>query len=813
MNTYKFSVSKGLSTNLQSVECDWDKLQRVLTKHVVGNKGEKAFIGGVFDGQGRKLENLIARTFITLDIDYPEMSLDKIEELLIWNVDCRVIAYSTHRSTREAPRIRLIVPLDREVSADEYRVVSRRFADQLGLPVDEASFKPTQLMYYPTCDSLDEAWSYVGIGDEDYPVGEFDVVVTSERGGESDDLKSLESALAAQPLDITDEQVDRALDVYKAELLDYTAWVQVGIALYHQYQGSESGLNRYLHWSSLDSRHDESGNPYFDPRTIRSKWKGFGSNRDSRITFATVLMKASELATTATIGDQTLLEDLLHEASDIETLEDYQTFKTKLLDIDLLTLTVEGRKMIANELANSFGKSKGLTKTDIRQSITPSKGQLVDSAKRSKPEWVKDWCYVETMESFYNTDLGYFIGPNAFNAKFGREPDVVAFEKPPAHVALNEYRIQLAVESMFWPGAERFFMLDGRQIVNTYQLRGTPPFEGEVIDKDGAAVIDLFLAHLNDLIADPTERTIILDWMSYVCRYPGRRVNWAVVLQGDYGNGKTYLGYVFQLVLGKLATIVNGHMFANRFSSWAHGAIVAIVEEIVIKNVDKYETLNMMKPLITNNTIQIEEKGKDSRNVPNFTSYFLLTNHKDAIPVDEGDRRYFVVYSRPFTELAADRIDKFDRLYSESERRADALAWFLLNREISKDFDPRGRAPGTEAKRIMIASSKSDDYLIFQDLLDKYHCEVVCEDMVDITYLKEQVASQAMGTGLRMPNDKRLSSILLNDMGFSYVNGNSNRIKVGGNVHRVYVLGLDRVEAGERLKKFHADVEFSEVTD
>lgn len=806
MTTYKFSVGKGLQAIPKTVESDWEKLKSVMTNHKVGSKGDKYFIGGVFNGAGRKVEHLIEKTFLTLDVDHPNCDIAGVEWALEFNLDFAFIAYSTHRSTPVEPRIRIIAPLSRAISEQHYRVLSLNVADVLGLPVDPASFKPTQLMYYPSCEDINNAWSLCVDGnpiDVDQFLGET-VIEFESNTGNGNGSRDLEIAIAAQPLDITDEAVDRALDIYKAYDLDYHAWVEVGIALYHQYQGSDVGLNKYLHWSSLDHRLDAQGESYYKPSDIRAKWKGFSSNRSTRTTFATVLMHANRIAGVQKIGDKLLIEDLAFEASQIETLSDYTVFVEKMLRYDLLTVTKDGRAIVASELASSFGKAKGLTKTEIKRAITPDKTSVVDHSMKDHPEWVKDWCYVEMRDLFYNMRLNYFVKPSAFNAANGRHPDVVAFEKPAALIALNDYQVPVVATSMFWPSVSELFELDGMQVVNTYKERGVVPYDGDNIDMDGQSVINVFLSHLEDLVEDPRERVIILDWMSYVIRNPGKRVNWAIVLQGDYGNGKSYLGFVFQLVLGGLASIVNGHMFAKQFSSWAHGSLVAIVEEIVIKSKDKYETLNMMKPLITNDTIQIEEKGIDAKNVPNFTSYFLLTNHKDAIPIDDGDRRYCVIYSRPWSELSDDKVNKFDRLYAESKRRADALSWFLRTRPISTDFNPKGRAPGTVAKKIMVASSRSEHYLIVQDMLDRFECEVINNQFVDVTHLKSLVNQSDAEKWI---GDRNVSRILMHDFGYEFIKEHVNRVKVWSKYHYVYIKNADRDEVIKTLKEFHSPVD------
>ena len=67
--------------------------------------------------------------------------------------DCRYAAclYTTHGHTPEAPRVRIVVPLIRDVTPEEYTAIARYFADEWGIDqFDECSYRPHQLMYWPT---------------------------------------------------------------------------------------------------------------------------------------------------------------------------------------------------------------------------------------------------------------------------------------------------------------------------------------------------------------------------------------------------------------------------------------------------------------------------------------------------------------------------------------------------------------------------------------------------------------------------------------------------------------------------------------
>ena len=109
------------------------------------------FVGGVLAGGRRKSGAVLSRGLITLDADFATSTLWDDFTLLY---TCAACVYSTHKHTPEAPRIRLVIPLDRPVMPDEYQAIARRVAEQVGIDVfDDTTFEPERLMYWPSCPS------------------------------------------------------------------------------------------------------------------------------------------------------------------------------------------------------------------------------------------------------------------------------------------------------------------------------------------------------------------------------------------------------------------------------------------------------------------------------------------------------------------------------------------------------------------------------------------------------------------------------------------------------------------------------------
>lgn len=105
------------------------------------------FVGGNLKHGRRKVENVIGRTLITLDADYA--GLDFVEHMQSVYPGTEYIIYSTHSHTPDAPRLRVVMPLNREISSEEYQAISRRIADNIGLNrFDDTTYQPHRLMYW-----------------------------------------------------------------------------------------------------------------------------------------------------------------------------------------------------------------------------------------------------------------------------------------------------------------------------------------------------------------------------------------------------------------------------------------------------------------------------------------------------------------------------------------------------------------------------------------------------------------------------------------------------------------------------------------
>ena len=111
-------------------------------------KDHGGFVGGVLKGGRRKADMVTSRSMIALDGDRIDRAFLENYETNVPYTSC---LYTTHSSTEEKPRVRIIFPLTRDVTPDEFAAVSRYVAQSLGMDYfDECSYQPNQLMYWPS---------------------------------------------------------------------------------------------------------------------------------------------------------------------------------------------------------------------------------------------------------------------------------------------------------------------------------------------------------------------------------------------------------------------------------------------------------------------------------------------------------------------------------------------------------------------------------------------------------------------------------------------------------------------------------------
>lgn len=344
--------------------------------------------------------------------------------------------------------------------------------------------------------------------------------------------------------------------------------------------------------------------------------------------------------------------------------------------------------------------------------ILPAPGATVATAEQIRADgtmsvneqiaFFKGCVYVEDMHGVLMPD-GRILKPHVFDAVMGGykfqmqydngRPSLSAFE---CFTASRMYRFPKAKGTCFLPRlAPGYVTLDGN--VNTW----VPP----VID-EAPGDITPFLRHLALLLPNETDRRIMLAYMKACAQKPGFKFQWAPVVQGVPGNGKSLFIRVLVQACGlRYSHLPKASQLTEKYNSWIAGNVFIGVEEIKIGD-KKREILDDLKDAITNDRLEIRRMASEKKMADNVTNWFFCTNYKDAVPIDRNERRYAPFYTAQQTvdDLRAAGLtnEYFQQIYDwlKDGGGYQAVTWFLRNTPIDPEYDPSGmcqRAPATSS--------------------------------------------------------------------------------------------------------------------
>lgn len=106
------------------------------------------FVGGYLDKGLRRKSSVMYKQLVSLDIDFSHNDFWWDFTMLY---GCAAVIHSTHKSSFDKPRHRLLIPLSREVTIEEYQAIARRIAGDLNIELfDQSTFEPERLMFWPS---------------------------------------------------------------------------------------------------------------------------------------------------------------------------------------------------------------------------------------------------------------------------------------------------------------------------------------------------------------------------------------------------------------------------------------------------------------------------------------------------------------------------------------------------------------------------------------------------------------------------------------------------------------------------------------
>lgn len=322
-------------------------------------------------------------------------------------------------------------------------------------------------------------------------------------------------------------------------------------------------------------------------------------------------------------------------------------------------------------------------------------------------EYFKGCAYVVDKHEVFVPGRGA-LKPDRFKAVFGGYQFAKASEGKPttnAFEAFTEsqlYDFPVVDDICFRPEEPPASIIpeEGRTLVNTYEKI---PIESRA---GGASP---FTGLLERLLPNARDRTILLSYMAACVQYPGKKFQWAPVVQGVEGNGKTLLATAMTNAIGHRyshmpsANDLSGN--GLKFTGWMYGKLFIAIEDLFPS--DRMDIQEALKPKITNDRTEFQFKGGGQFVGDNRANFMMFCNHKDALRITEDGRRYCPLYTdqQSLADLARCGMSGayFPKLYEWARGGGWAIiTHYLQSYAIPDEFNPAGlcqRAPETSSSQ------------------------------------------------------------------------------------------------------------------
>ena len=265
-------------TFLQKTECD-------------------GFIAAIFKDEIREQKHITHFTMLVLDFDNKNGKISSQADainLINKNLgDYEYFYYTTSSSRNDSPKLRIIVFIKEAIIKDKYKNATKNFINTFD-------------KIFTSCLDLDATMTFnkswllpnkiyadfkINFGSNKGTFLDLNAYFDENYQISNSSEQSLLNYIKSKPLNFSDDEVLEDLTFYKAENLTYSYWLEVLLALHHQYSGSDVGLQIADSWSALDEREGQ----YKGFEYIKSIYSNLRNDKDIVIKWSKIKMRIINL--------------------------------------------------------------------------------------------------------------------------------------------------------------------------------------------------------------------------------------------------------------------------------------------------------------------------------------------------------------------------------------------------------------------------------------------------------------------------------------------------------------------------------------
>lgn len=343
---------------------------------------------------------------------------------------------------------------------------------------------------------------------------------------------------------------------------------------------------------------------------------------------------------------------------------------------------------------------------------------------------------------------------------------------PNANLWQSDMRRVDAMTATFHPGSPIITANpNGLRAVNTWRPIKRWP---------ATADITPFLEQVEYLFPDPTERNAFLDWLAHIEQKPGElpHYGWLHIAENT-GTGRNWMASVLARVFrGYVAPNVDlPGLLDSPYNGELGGRVLAIIDEVQEgASEGNYRHAERLKSMVNAEMRTVNNKYGMKYIEFNTLRWLVFSNHKNALPLNDEDRRFRVVMHKAPPRSP----EMYERLYAllQDVEFVNGVGVYLRERDISR-FKPGERPPLNADKRAAIAASKPMSTQAAEEIVACWPADVITYKHA-IELLTGDPEKKDFPAGMRRAMEEAGA--------VTWGQGDVKRIKMNGAPHRVWVL-------------------------
>lgn len=244
-------------------------------------------------------------------------------------------------------------------------------------------------------------------------------------------------------------------------------------------------------------------------------------------------------------------------------------------------------------------------------------------------------------------------------------------------------------------------------------------FDRLPLEPDPKGVCDRIVRHVYNL-CDEREALAhwVMCWLAFPLQNPGAKMRTSIILYGrTEGTGKSKLSDVVRKLYGRYARTITQRQMESEFNAWQSSMLMCVAEEVVSR-ADRAQLQGLIQNMITNETVQINEKNMPLRGERNHTNFIFHSNAQVPMLLNDSDRRFTVI--KVEQEQSPQYFQELDEELANGG--AEAFMHYLLNYDLG-DFNEHTRPMDNPERLQLITLGMSPDRR-FMEFWTKGHIDL-----------------------------------------------------------------------------------------